>query len=103
VIDVLKPRVEFLQSNRRQDILSQLQIDPETGTYVPILPQRPWRSGGKHTSTGTTGGQSFFPGQAQQTSAGGYSSAEQVRAAVKSGSLSRQEALGILRTQFGFD
>ena len=103
VIDVLRPRVEFLQSNRRQDILSQLQIDPETGTYVPILPQRPWRSGGKQTSTGTTGGQSFFPGQAQQTSSGGYSSAEQVRAAVKSGSLSRQEALGILRTQFGFD
>lgn len=84
-IQLLQPRVDFLQSNRRQDILSQLQVDPETGVYTPILPQRPWRSGGKQTSTG------------------GYSSAEQVRAAVKSGSLSRQEALGILRTQFGFD
>lgn len=103
-LQILQPRVDFLQSNRRQDILSQLQVDPETGVYTPILPQRPWRAGGK-TSTGTTGtSSSFFPGQAQPTASGsGYSSAEQVREAMKNGSLTRQEALGILRTQFGFD
>jgi hypothetical protein len=61
-IKLLQPRVDYLQNNRRQDILNQLQIDPETGTYVPILPQRPWRSGGK-TATSGGGGSSFFQGQ----------------------------------------
>lgn len=64
-ISLLQPRVAFLQNNRRQDILNQLEVDPSTGVYTPILPQRPWRSGGKQTSTGTTGGQSFFPGQSR--------------------------------------
>lgn len=70
VMDALQKRVDYLQSNRRQDILNQLEVDPETGVYTPIIPQRPWRAG-KTSGTGTTGGASFFNQPSRTASAGG--------------------------------
>jgi len=59
VRDLLKPRVDYLQNVRRQDILNAIEVDPKTGDYTPIIPQRPWRSG-KTSGTGSTGGGSAF-------------------------------------------
>ena len=39
----LRKRVEFLQSAKKQDILNQLNPDPQTGAWIYKSPWRPWR------------------------------------------------------------
>lgn len=69
--------------------LQQLRAGNSNSAFVRIAPSGPVRGTDK-----------TIPQTATATS--GYKSAEDVRSAVKSGALTRQEAMGILKSQFGY-